>query len=403
MCNLIRSWVCSGGLIVLAVAGVRLAGAQQPVGAQGADGILPKDVFGDSRNRLPLIKREDLDDRGKKAYDGAVAASGALSAVEGLRLYASGENVRWASTLGRPLTELAILTNARALDQPYEWSLHEMEAVAAGLDPATVDVVRLNRPVAGLGAKEAAIIQSGREILGAHVLSSETYARALGIFGRAHLVDIFDIMADYAATATRLTAFNQQMPPGWKQFLPLPFTLPTDIHADSRSRLSLIPGPSQNPANLYSRTLAPEGTGPQHIARHGRGLTSLESRVGRRLMALAILVTAREYEAQFDWTINELAALKNGLEPAIIEIVRARKPVAGLGARESALVEFGRELFRAHYVRLETYARVASQFAEPDLVDLTALMGEHAGNAVLLAAFDQHLPVGQKPLLPKLQ
>ena len=68
-----------------------------------------------------------------------------------IRLRGSGVNVRWDSPLGRPLMELAILTTAREHDQPYEWSLHEMEAVAVGLDPDVIDVVRHRRPLMGLG------------------------------------------------------------------------------------------------------------------------------------------------------------------------------------------------------------------------------------------------------------
>src|SRR5437773_7236000 len=101
-----------------------------------------------------------------------------------------------------------------------------------------------------------------------------------------------DLMAGYSATAARLTAFNQHMPPGWKQFLPLPFIASDDIHAESRSRLPLIRSQGQPASvNLYSRQLAPEGTGPGHIGRHGRGLQSLEASVGRRAMGLAILVS----------------------------------------------------------------------------------------------------------------
>src|SRR6266404_724127 len=90
-----------------------------------------------------------------------------------------------------------------------------------------------------------------------------------------------------------------------RQSLPLPFTPPSDIYPDSRSRLPLIQTPPQTAAAvpaLYSRGLAPEGTGPAHIRRHGTGLKSLEGSVGRRLMALAILVTAREPDSQYEWT-----------------------------------------------------------------------------------------------------
>src|SRR5688572_29433200 len=301
--------------------------AQPQTAGERSGGTLPADIHPESRNRLPPIK----------------------AGVEGLaaiRLHASGTNVRWASPLGRSLTELAILTTAREHDQPYEWSLHEMEAIAVGLDPATIDIVRHRRPLGGVPEKEAAIAQIGRELGGTHALSSSAYSRAVNILGRSNLVDVVDLMATYSATAARLTAFNQHMPPGWKQFLPLPFTPSTDIHADSRSRLPLIRSQAQNPqTNLYGRQLAPEGTGPGHIGRHAGGLASLEASVGRRVMALAVLVTAGEHDSQYDWTINELAAVKDGLEPAIIDIVRDRKPLTGVAEKEAALIQFGRELF----------------------------------------------------------
>ncbi len=319
-----------------------------------------------------------------------------------IRLHVSGANVRWASPLGRATTELAILTTAREHDQPYEWSLHEMEAVAVGTRPRD----DRHRPAPTLSERPArqartVIIQIGREIFGTHRLSSSTYARALAVLGKNNLVDVVDLMATYTATATRLSAFNQHMPPEWKQFLPLPFTMPDDIHADSRSRLPLIRTKTQNPqTNLYARQLAPEGTGPNHITRHGAGVASLEASVGRRLMGLAILVTAREHDAQYDWTVNEPAAAADGLEATIIDAVRRKASLTGVRDKEAAIIQLGRELFDAHNVRQETYARALKLFGERDLVDIVGLMAQHSADAVLLAAFDQHLPEGRKPLLP---
>ncbi len=351
-----------------------------------AQETLPRDVDPISRNRLPSIN-----------------STGTPHGVAGIRLHRSGVVVRWSSPLGRALTELAILTSAREHDQPYEWSLHELEAIAVGLDPAVIEIVKHRKPLAGIGERESIIIEMGREIFSTHKLKPETYARGLRILGKANLVDIVDLMGDYTATGTRLTAVNQQMPAGWKQFLPLPFTLPDDIHADSRSRLPLLRNQPQTGAGapaLYSRSIAPEGTGPGHIRSHGAGLKSLEASVGRRVMSLAILVTAREHDSQYQWTMNELAASKAGLEPAIIDQVRYRRPVAGMPEKEAALIEFGRELFGRHTVSAQTYARALKVFGERDLVDIVDLMAQHAGDTVLLAAFDQHLPAGQKPLLP---
>ena len=352
---------------------------------QNTQAALPKDVYPETFNRLPWINTRGL------------GGAGAI------RLYGSQGNVRFQSSVSRDLTELAILTTAREHDQPYEWSLHEMEAVAVGLDPAVVDVVRHRKPLSGIGQKESALVQIGREIFGKHKLSSETYARALKPFGERDLVDLVDLMANYAGTSARLTVFNQHMPPGWKQFLPLPFTPPDDIHPDSRSRLPLIQRPtpaSATPPALYSRPLAPEGTGPAHIRRHGAGLKSLEASAGRRLMELAVLVTAREHDAQYEWTMTEPAALKDGLEPAIIDVVRLRKPVTALAEKDAALIELGREVFRKHMVSAQTYARALKAFGEQDLVDVIDLMAQRTADEVLLIAFDQQLFPDQKPLLP---
>ena len=358
--------------------------ASTPVGVAqtGTNGSLPRDVNPDSRSRLPLLKP-------------------GVEGVAAIRLHASGVDVRWLSPLGRQLTELAILAAAREHDQPYEWSLHEMEALAVGLDPAVIDVVRHRKPLAGVAEKHSVIIEIGREVFGRHSLTSDTYAKALRVFGKADLVDVVSLMANYAATATRLTAVNQQMPPGWQQLLPLPFTPPDDIHADSRSRLAYIKGDALTPGPLYSRGLAPEGTGPGHIRRHGSGMKLLEAGVGTRLMTLAVLVTAREHHHQYHWTTSEVAAHTAGLDEAVIDVVRHGRPLAGLPDKEASIIQFGRELFGKHTVSAATYAAALKIFGERNLVDLVDLMATEVAAVTLLTAFDQQLPAGQRPLLPE--
>ena len=57
-----------------------------------------------------------------------------LKTPAAIRLHRSGVDVRWDAAIGRRRSELAILTIAREYDQPYEWSLHEMEALSVGLE-----------------------------------------------------------------------------------------------------------------------------------------------------------------------------------------------------------------------------------------------------------------------------
>jgi hypothetical protein len=349
-----------------------LAATSSLAAAQTGTNGLPPDIHADSRNRLPLLK---------PGLQGAAA----------IRLHGSGVDVRWLSPLGRQLTELAILTSAREHDQPYEWSLHEMEALAVGLDAAVIDLVRHRRPLANVTDKQAAIIELGRELFSKHALSSGTYARALKALGKSDLVDIVILMGNYAGTAVRLTAVNQHMPPGWQQLLPLPFTPPSDIHADSRSRLpyTKAAGPETTPGPLYSRGLAPEGTGPGHIRRHGSGMKLLEAGVGKRVMALAALVTAHEHHQPYDSAAKELAARSAGLEPSIIDVVRHGKALEGLAEKDAAIIQFGRELFGKHMISAATYARALKAFGERDLVDLVDLMAREVADVTLLTAFDQ--------------
>ena len=376
----------------------RQSSAGEVAAARQSEGTLPADVHPESRSRLPLIKRDNLDDRGKRIYD---ASLGGHQAASVLRLHRSGSDVRWRSPLGRPLTELAIVSTAREYDQPYEWSLHAMEALAVGQQQALLDVVRFRKPLIGVGEKEAIIIELARDLYGKHMLSSATYARALRVLGEQNLVDVIDLTSGWARFAPLLSAFNQHLPPGWKQTLPLSFSLPEDFLPDSRNRLPLNLVASQNKQipSLYSRSLSPEGTGPGQISRHGAGIQSLEASIGRRSMALAILIAARAHDQQYDWTMNEIEALKEGLEPSIIDVVQSRKPTAGLNENDASLIEFGRDLFAKHNISAETYARALKVFGERDLVDITDLMGQHASDAAMLTAFDQHLPSGQKPLL----
>ena len=371
-----------------------------------AQNSLPSDIYPDSRSRLPLVKTGDS---GEAAQQAAPAATTNFAGIQNMRAAVDrygyrGDIAQSASPLGSAFTQFVILVTAREHDQPYEWSLHEMQAVAVGLDPAEIDVVRNRKLLAGLPENEAVVVMMAREIFGGHQLSSATYTKGLKIFGQKNLVDIIGLIAAYSGTSATLSAFNQQMPPGWKQFLPLPFTLPDDIHADSRSRLPLIKDRVQPEPGfaklLYGRSPEPIGPGPSQIGLHAAAFQALLASVGRPLIDLAILVTAREHDSQYDWTMNELAAVKDGLDAAVIDVVRNRKSTAGLPENDAALIDFARELFRVHYVTSPTYSRAVKAFGEGNLVALVRVLSQHTQEAALLAAFDQRLPAGQKPLLP---
>jgi hypothetical protein len=99
--------------------------------------------------------------------------------------------------------------------------------------------------------------------------------------------------------------------------------------------------------------------------------------------------------------MTELAAVKDGLSPATIDVVRTNKATTGLSAKEAVLIQFGRELLGQHNVAAATYARAKMTFGQQDLSDFVVnVIAPRTREAVLLTVFDQHLPAGQRPLLP---
>jgi 4-carboxymuconolactone decarboxylase len=197
--------------------------------------MLPPDVYPDSLSRLPLLGRDELDEDGKRYYDAVTGPqSRTLVGLQGpsgiwlhspkLALHLRGANqyLRYETKLGRRLTELAILVTARELDHQFEWTAHEPVALREGLEPEIVDVVKYRRPISGLGDREAVIISLGRELLRDRKVHSETFARAVALFGRQGVLDLVALIGDYAMTAIILTTFDQQVHPDRPPLLPVP-------------------------------------------------------------------------------------------------------------------------------------------------------------------------------------
>src|SRR5437588_7219379 len=157
--------ICLIGVAAI-LAGARPAFTQ--VGPSPTMGqIMPSDIDPQSGFRLPLPKREDLDDAGKAHYD-RVAAPGAtiagLQGPSGITLYspkaaeharALNRYLRFEAGLPPRVREIAILTTAREMDSQFEWAAHEPEARKEGVDARVIDVIKQRLPTAGLEEADA--------------------------------------------------------------------------------------------------------------------------------------------------------------------------------------------------------------------------------------------------------
>jgi 4-carboxymuconolactone decarboxylase len=206
------------------------ARAQTPASSPGS--ALPADVYPDSRNRLPLPKREDMNEFGKKILDGLGAGQPLPATVHSTRLYSpvarsmedSDHYVNFETTLPPQIVEIAILVTAREMNSQFEWTQNEPRARDPGnphhIDPAIIDTIKYGKPATGLGEKERAVIAFGREMIGKRKVSSATFAEALRLFGRKETVDLVELIANYAAAALELGAFDQQLKAGQTPLLP---------------------------------------------------------------------------------------------------------------------------------------------------------------------------------------
>src|SRR5271167_2462020 len=94
---------------------------------------------------------------------------------------------------------------------------------------------------------------------------------------------------------------------------------------------------------LHSPDLARYTRPLNHHLRHEAGL-------GGRVRELAILVTARALDSQFEWCAHEAEALRQGISPEIIEIVKYRRDTAALDEADRVVIELGREIFTSRKV-----------------------------------------------------
>jgi 4-carboxymuconolactone decarboxylase len=428
--------------------------AQNPPRSAGsAAAPLPKDIYPDSRTRLPLAT-VDADGNPivmrKSELPVGIEQPG-ISAWSPQYAKLMGPYVHYIKYeigLSNGELEIAILVVSREMDSQYLWTQYEEHGRNPSdprhIEQSTIDIIKYEKPATGLSEKETAIIEFGRETFGQRLLSPNTFADLLRLFGRKGGIDLIDMMSGYSGATAELVAFDNQLRADQKPLLP-PIAhprnparfaaaaanpLPADVYAESRNRFAL---PRRDDMDDYGKKVfdetnrgkplpngavpagfLPTGTPQPGVLLWDPKLAELRSPISHylkyqtglppRLEEIAVLVTAYEMDCQYEWTQWEMfgrnAADPRHIEQSTIDIIKYDRPVAGLGEKEAAIIEFGRETFGRRKVSSETFAKVLGLFGRKGTVDLLELMASYAGTAGQLTAIDEQLQPGQKPLLP---
>jgi len=194
---------------------------------------MTSDIDPQSGFRLPLPRREDLDEFGKRAYDESATPGSSIAGLQGpggVHLYAGKalpplrELTRYLRTkagFSARTREIAILAVAREMDSQVQWTMHEPVALAEGIEPEVIDVIRHRKSTEGLDEADIAVIALARETYGDHKVSPGTFARAKAVFGPDRLVLLLLLMGNCASTAGLLIAVDMQLHAGRKPTLPI--------------------------------------------------------------------------------------------------------------------------------------------------------------------------------------
>lgn len=99
------------------------------------------------------------------------------------------------------------------------------------------------------------------------------------------------------------------------------------------------------------------------------------SSLPKKLNEFAILITARAWNAKYEWYAHYPLALQGGLNPAIAADLAQGKRPRGMGPDETAIYDFCTELRRDRRVSDLVYAAVQSRFGDQGVIDLIAVNG----------------------------
>jgi 4-carboxymuconolactone decarboxylase len=117
------------------------------------------------------------------------------------------------------------------------------------------------------------------------------------------------------------------------------------------------------------------------------------------LKEFAILITARRWNSDLEWSIHRPIAERAGLSKPVIAALRdGGKPALGR-PEEMEIYEFVRELQLTGQVSDSAYRPVLDRWGERGIVELTALVGYYTMVAMMLNAHLIPLPEGSAPEL----
>jgi len=131
------------------------------------------------------------------------------------------------------------------------------------------------------------------------------------------------------------------------------------------------------------------------------GAAIQKSELPQDLFELTILMTAKEWRANFEWWVHEPAAIRAGLPEAAVEAIRrGRRPKFANAGQEAAYRYLSELLGPRHRVSDATYERLRAIIGTRQVVELTVIAGHYTNVAMAIVAHGIPVRSNVKPPFP---
>ena len=181
-----------------------------------------------AQDRMPPIPKDKMTEAQKKAFEEVTGGPRGAGGAEGpfvpllrspelmSRLQKAGEYLRFHNTIGPKLTEFVILLTARQWTQQYEYDVHQVNGMKAGVKQETISAITEGRRPTGMAADEEVVYDFCAELRQNQSVSDATYARAVGKFGEQGVVDMTGLVGYYTTLAMIMNVARSPLPEGKK-------------------------------------------------------------------------------------------------------------------------------------------------------------------------------------------
>ena len=117
------------------------------------------------------------------------------------------------------------------------------------------------------------------------------------------------------------------------------------------------------------------------------------------LSELIVLVTARLWSQQYEWSLHGPIALEAGIDPAVVDAIAAGRRPQQLSEAQEIVYDLATELIDTRAVSDGTFGRALATFGEKGVIDAVSLTGYYSWLAMILNAA-RTTPVPGGPRLP---